>query len=286
MRLILLLLQLPLAHNSPKARQIRLEQNRKAARESRRRKKVMIEELQRSVIFFSRANATLMQQNDELTRLLMQAQAHANSANAPATETAIGDTKVAAVLTAVPETTVMQVEAPRPAAPIAAVAAAAQPPSEQEQLLQANTVATQALYESKGFPAAAARAAAHTMNASLPPMQPGATMQAMANFQQACAQAMQAAMQGMAGIPGVNLTQMAAAPAGTNASQSYTDTLTALSMSQHFLIQGMMPPGTVWPGATAMAAQQVVKQEAAAAPVVKMDDVVPAAEATVQAPQV
>ena len=57
-----------------KAREIRLEQNRKAARESRRRKKVMIEELQRSVIFFSRANGTLKQQNDELSRLLMQAQ--------------------------------------------------------------------------------------------------------------------------------------------------------------------------------------------------------------------
>ena len=37
-----------------KAREIRLEQNRKAARESRRRKKVLQEELQRSVIFFSR----------------------------------------------------------------------------------------------------------------------------------------------------------------------------------------------------------------------------------------
>jgi hypothetical protein len=57
-----------------KAREIRLEQNRKAARESRRRKKVMVEELQRSVIFFSRANGTLKQQNDELSRLLVQAQ--------------------------------------------------------------------------------------------------------------------------------------------------------------------------------------------------------------------
>ena len=37
-----------------KAREIRLEENRKAARESRRRKKVLQEELQRSVIFFSR----------------------------------------------------------------------------------------------------------------------------------------------------------------------------------------------------------------------------------------
>ena len=37
-----------------KTRAMRLEQNRKAARESRKRKKVLVEELQRSVIFFSR----------------------------------------------------------------------------------------------------------------------------------------------------------------------------------------------------------------------------------------
>eukprot|EP00569_Conticribra_weissflogii_P007986 CAMPEP_0171327978 /NCGR_PEP_ID=MMETSP0878-20121228/367_1 /TAXON_ID=67004 /ORGANISM="Thalassiosira weissflogii, Strain CCMP1336" /LENGTH=331 /DNA_ID=CAMNT_0011827795 /DNA_START=131 /DNA_END=1129 /DNA_ORIENTATION=- len=58
-----------------KAREVRLEQNRKAARESRRRKKVLQEELQRSVIFFSRANGTLKQQNEELQRMLNQARA-------------------------------------------------------------------------------------------------------------------------------------------------------------------------------------------------------------------
>ena len=42
------------AKNPDKTRQMRLEQNRKAARESRKRKKVLVEELQRSVIFFSR----------------------------------------------------------------------------------------------------------------------------------------------------------------------------------------------------------------------------------------
>ena len=61
--------------NNSKSREVRLEQNRKAARESRKRKKVMVEELQRSVIFFSRANAFLKQQNDEYTRMLAQAQA-------------------------------------------------------------------------------------------------------------------------------------------------------------------------------------------------------------------
>ena len=84
--------------------------------------------------------------------------------------------------------------------------------------VQAQAVATQALFESQGFPAGAARAAAQAMNAStpgpeqtiantttpsttipntstaVPAMQPGATMQAMAAFQQAAAAAMQAAM--------------------------------------------------------------------------------------------
>ena len=64
---------------SGKAREIRLEQNRKAARESRRRKKMMIEELQRSVIFFSKRNAVLKKENEDLTRMLMQAQSQIQS---------------------------------------------------------------------------------------------------------------------------------------------------------------------------------------------------------------
>jgi hypothetical protein len=64
-------------------------------------------------------------------------------------------------------------------------------------------------------------------------MQPGATMQAMANFQQAAAAAMQAAVQGMQNIPGLSVQALAAsAPAGTNAQQAYNDTMTALAMQQ------------------------------------------------------
>ncbi|KAL7471115.1 hypothetical protein ACHAXS_011425 [Conticribra weissflogii] len=48
------------------ARQKRLEQNRLAAIESRRRKKVMLEELQRSVAFYTKANASLKSQNEDL----------------------------------------------------------------------------------------------------------------------------------------------------------------------------------------------------------------------------
>ena len=102
------------------------------------------------------------------------------------------------------------------------------------------------MYAARGFPAQAARAAAQTMNSTapsaaavvmnapsqqpLPPMQPGATMQAMANFQQAAAAAMQAAMQNM---HGVSALQMAVTPSpGQSAQQAYTDTMTALAMQQ------------------------------------------------------
>jgi len=64
-------------------------------------------------------------------------------------------------------------------------------------------------------------------------MQPGATMQAMASFQQAAAAAMQTAMQGMQGsFPGVSMNTLAAAPVGSNPQQAYTDTMTAFAMQQ------------------------------------------------------
>uniref|UniRef100_A0A7S4MTJ2 BZIP domain-containing protein n=1 Tax=Odontella aurita TaxID=265563 RepID=A0A7S4MTJ2_9STRA len=175
-----------------KAREIRLEQNRKAARESRRRKKVMIEELQRSVIFFSRANGTLKQQNDELQRLLVQAQsqvqaieqngatvsaqpkegesgttpaegqapapgadaAPAPAAPAPAPSTEGGDPAVAQ----------QAVAAAQAAQQAQAQAAAAQFQFQNmAQAQAAQAAATQAIYESQGFPPAAARAAAQTL---------------------------------------------------------------------------------------------------------------------------
>lgn len=61
-------------------RKARLDANRIAARESRKRKKVLVEELQRSVIFFSRANGQLKQKNEELERMLIQAQSQIVSA--------------------------------------------------------------------------------------------------------------------------------------------------------------------------------------------------------------
>lgn len=206
---------LPAGHpNAKKARTIRLEQNRKAARESRKRKKMMIEELQRSVIFFSRANGTLKQQNDELTRCLMQAQAQVAAIEQGQ---AVTKAAMAPVAASAPQAQPQQ-QAPAPQ-PVPTPAAAAAHFNATSQA-QAQAVATQAIYESQGFPPAAARAAAQTMNAgcttttttptaamvttpetaaapstaTLPDMQTGATMQAMSNFQQAAAAAMQAAM--------------------------------------------------------------------------------------------
>jgi hypothetical protein len=249
-----------------KAREVRLDQNRKAARDSRRRKKTMIEELQRSVIFFSRANGTLKQQNDELSRLLMQAQ---NQAAAVENSTP-----------GQPELSLPSVSAPQTTAIV-------KPDGEQAsnsfQQAQAQAVATQAMFESQGFPAAAARAAAQTMNASapsdapattttttpapavsqssLPPMQPGATMQAMANFQQAAAAAMQAAIQGMQGNPGVNMNQLAATPVGANPQQAYTDTMTALAMQQAAAAAAAGQQFTMQPGMQFMAHPMIAWQQ-------------------------
>jgi len=53
-------------------RKERLEQNRISARESRKRKKTMIEELQRTVITLSRENKELNERNEQLRRQLME----------------------------------------------------------------------------------------------------------------------------------------------------------------------------------------------------------------------
>lgn len=268
-----------------KARENRLEQNRKAARESRRRKKLMIEgkfltvncasdlaldilashthlfmlsspqssELQRSVIFFSKANGTLKMQNEELGRRFAEAQ-----------------TRVAAI-----EASKASESQPQPEVPQKQIEPRAPAQSLNEQV-QAHAVATQALYESQGFPAGAARAAAQAMNAStpapeqkisitsppvngvVPPMQPGATMQAMAAFQQAAAAAMQAAM-------GMN-------PAA-NPQQVYADAINAFAQQagQVQFQQGMqfmgfppaMPMAMMWqqPSKPSMEVPQQVTQQ-------------------------
>jgi bZIP transcription factor len=56
---------------SQKKRKERLEQNRISARESRKRKKTMIEELQRTVITLSKENKDLNDRNEQLRSQLM-----------------------------------------------------------------------------------------------------------------------------------------------------------------------------------------------------------------------
>lgn len=148
-----------------KAREVRLEQNRKAARESRRRKKIMIEELQRSVVFFSRANSTLKQQNDELQRMLLSAQARITSfekgeVGAPG-NAAQTQENLAKKDELVRKDT-------RDAQAQQAVASA------QAQAQAAQAAATQAMFQNQGFPPAAARAAAQTFVAGPPPNDPNA----------------------------------------------------------------------------------------------------------------
>lgn len=270
----------PLKDQATSAREIRLEQNRKAARESRRRKKVMIEELQRSVIFFSRANSTLKQQNEDLARVLMTAQSKIKAINegkdieslvfAEPKSSQPNPVQDASTTAAESSTSTLEpVVAESPARTTPAPAA----PTQQEQQAQAQAVATQAMLESQGYPAAAARMAAQTMNAgsmSVPAMQPGATMQAMANFQTACAQAMQAAIQGMQSVPGLNLAQMQAAVPGTNIQQAFTDQMTAYAMQQaaaaHMGAQQFMLAAPLLAGNAMWAANSAAAVAAAAQP--------------------
>jgi predicted RNase H-like nuclease (RuvC/YqgF family) len=60
------------ADNKAHKRKERLEQNRISARESRKRKKTMIEELQRTVITLSKENKDLNDRNEHLRQQLME----------------------------------------------------------------------------------------------------------------------------------------------------------------------------------------------------------------------
>mmetsp|Transcript_1825 Transcript_1825/g.4361 ORF Transcript_1825/g.4361 Transcript_1825/m.4361 type:complete len:391 (-) Transcript_1825:527-1699(-) len=213
-----------------KARETRLEQNRKAARESRRRKKVMIEDLQRSVIFFSRANGALKHQNDELTRLLMQAQAQVSvieiaTSSASNTPSSAPTTALVAPPTSTNPQTLPPSSQNEPMAPLSATG-------------EAKTTLAPAITALSPPPT--------TTYPAIPVMHPGATMQAMASFQQAAAAAMQVAVQGMQGIsPGASLTSLAQPTATTGSAstqQAYNDTMTALAMQQAAIAAATVPP--------------------------------------------
>lgn len=133
-----------------RSRALRLEQNRKAARESRRRKKAMVEELQRSLMFFSKSNAALKQQNEILTRQVLDAQSNLAKIGKPLPQL---DPKIT-----------------------------------EDSAIKAETRVAKDEEES---------VAAQTSGQDFASMRLGATMQAMANFQQAAQAAMEAASRNM-----------------------------------------------------------------------------------------
>lgn len=172
----------------------------------------------------------------------------------------------------------------------------------------------------QGFPAAAARAAAQTMNAGagqpapapttlapqpapthgLQQMQTGATMQAMASFQQAAAAAMQSAMQGMQGVPGVSMSTLASPPAGSNPQTAYQDTMTAFAMQHaatqaaaaaagqpvsYFPMNPFVGSPIMWPTQAAPGAPaQIAQLQPVAAPVAQPAPAAPGAQPAPAAP--
>lgn len=134
-----------------RSRAIRLEQNRKAARESRRRKKAMVEELQRSLMFFSKSNAVLKQQNEILARQIFEAHQILADLGKPL-------------------------------------------PTVDGNLLQSSPVPPAGVECS---PQNVENRTTTYDNVVITSMQPGATMQAMASFQQAAQAAMEAASRTM-----------------------------------------------------------------------------------------
>jgi len=223
-----------------KARETRLEQNRKAARESRRRKKVMIEDLQRSVIFFSRANGALKHQNDELTRLLMQAQAQVSVIEST---NSMNNTQASATTTTAASTTASDSQLQQDNQNQQVLAVSSENKSQAEAKLASNDAKSPVpATTSTQVPPQVTTAQTYP---PVPVMQPGATMQAMASFQQAAAAAIQVAVQGMQGIsPGTTLTSLTQASTTTgsaSAQQAYNDTMTALAMQQAAIAAAAVP---------------------------------------------
>lgn len=148
-------------------REKRLEQNRKAAIESRRRKKVMVDELKRSVHFYTKANTSLKSQNADLERQLLMAK------QAILFKKEKADSKAASVKPAAPvlsNTTFPTMDMSAFATPFNFGKQSTQ--DIESEAMQAQFAATQALYASMGYPSAAARAAASTFSSVATPAAP------------------------------------------------------------------------------------------------------------------
>jgi bZIP transcription factor len=201
----------------------RLEQNRRAAKESRQRKSKMVDDLQRSVVFFTRANATLKERNEELVRLVKEAVdcADMDKADCQVLDKALKDNAVmgskctynssalsmctsnddeesseretATLLTKLNQSLVNEDEKKVPLSTSSKSAlsnehaASVKACVETESMLKTNpTTKTSVVVDSLSSKIDNTAA-----------MQPGSTMQAMASFQQAATAAMEEAMKGL-----------------------------------------------------------------------------------------
>lgn len=188
-------------------RAVRLEQNRRAAKDSRQRKNKMISELQGNVIFFSRANATLKQQNDELARLVMEAGKYVSDEGLEKTE---------------------------PVADVTCEPSKAEMGSLTEMKTESATATS---LDSKPDSILAASEPGAT---DLSDIKPGSTMQEMASFQQATAAAMHQAYKGLQNSTNLvsSLSQFPPAPQPTVANipshqdAIYRDAVAMLMMQQ------------------------------------------------------
>lgn len=180
--------------NVSAARARRLEQNRRAAIESRRRKKVMVAELQRSVTFYTKANANLKQANEELEKSLMLAKqkllsqkddgddksvAASGGLKTPEEERSVEGKSSPEAPKIEQQTVPITVDAP---VSTAQQIASFQPPVNASLADQAHLTAMQAVYENMGYPTAAARSAASLfsqfgagLNDTNPPVPPPPT---------------------------------------------------------------------------------------------------------------
>ena len=193
------------------SREIRLEQNRVAARESRKRKKKMVEDLQQSIIFYTRANGLLKQQNEYMQRLIAEKTGQQaftlTNANAPANMTVPGS--VAAAAAAMESATNVDT--------VSGIPTIADGTAPHSQLALDPSAVSAALASS-----AAGASAASAMQALLPPNVYAAVMHQMLQSQQQMSQASVGNTDGTEANAGTetssdNVTELAAAAAAAAA---------------------------------------------------------------------
>lgn len=188
-------------------RRLRLEQNRKAAKVARERKKNMVQDLQGCISRIAAANASLNAQNEELERLVSLAEAHMQRLEGTTKETEVHDIRSVNEEKSVP---IPQADQP--------VASADTPASHEDSV--ASLPSPSDIVSPEEPPVVSGGASESTIT--------GATLQAMMSLQQATS-AMQSTMQ--AAMP---QTQFPTQPPTvvSNPQQVYMDHLAAFVLQQ------------------------------------------------------